>query len=199
VALGDASLPPAGPGPGTYALAAWAAADAGAAYVKVGLRGVMTEAAAVALVAAVARGARGASRTVRVIAGGFADAAAIGALPPARLVAVAAEAGADGVLLDTALKDGRSLLAWLDPAALAAFVAEARRLGLLVALAGALRASDLPAVAALGPDLIGVRGAACVGGRREGRVDPARVAALRAALSAVSPVTRPASDPIRTV
>ncbi len=190
VAIGDASLPPVGPGPGTYALAARAAADAGAAYVKVGLRGVMTEAAAVALVAAVARGARAAARTVRVIVGGFADAAAIGALPPARLVTVAAAAGADGVLLDTAVKDGRGLLDWLDATTLGGLVAETRRCGLLVALAGALKPSDLSTVAALGPDLIGVRGAACDGGRRDGRIDAARVAALRAALGTASPLLR---------
>lgn len=186
VALGDAFLPPAGPGPGTYALAAWAAGAAGAAYVKVGLRGAMTEAAAVALVAAVAGGARAAAPGVRVIAGGFADAAAIGALAPARLPGVAAAAGADGILLDTALKDGRRLLDRLDLAALRAIVAEARRLGLLVALAGSLRAADLRAVAALGPDLVGVRGAACAGGRREGPIDEARVSALRRALDAAS-------------
>lgn len=188
VALGDASLPPAGPGPGTYALAAWAAAAAGAAYIKIGLRGAMTEADATALIAAVARGARGAGASVRVIVGGFADAAAIGALPPACLPAVAAAAGADGVLVDTARKDGRRLLDWLDPATIGRLIAEARRRGLLVGLAGSLRAEDLPAVAALGPDLIGVRGAACAGGRREGPLDPVRVAALRAALGPVSPV-----------
>jgi (5-formylfuran-3-yl)methyl phosphate synthase len=49
-----------------------------------------------------------------------------------------------------------------------------------MALAGALRAEDLPVVQATGADIAGVRSAACEDGRRTGRLDPARVRALRA-------------------
>jgi uncharacterized protein (UPF0264 family) len=183
VALGDASLPPAGPGPGTYALAARACALAGADYVKIGLRGEMTDGAAAGLVAALVRAARAVSPRTRVIAAGFADASEAGGVGPERLLPIAVAGGADGLLVDTARKDGRRLLDCLPPNALARLAAAARRHDLLVGLAGSLRIDDLPVVAAAGPDLIGVRGAACAGGRRDGRVDPDRVARLRAALA----------------
>ena len=185
VALGEAVPPPAGPGPGTYALAARAAVLAGAAYVKLGLRGPMTDAEAAGLLAAVVRGARGAHPAARVVAAGFADLGPQGSPAPSRLPAIAAASGAQGVLVDTARKDGRGLLAWATPAALAALAAEARARGLFVGLAGSVRLEDVPALAAARPDLIGVRGAACAGGRRDGRVEAGRVAALRAALDAI--------------
>ena len=63
--------------------------------------------------------------------------------------------------------------------ALAALVAEAHAAGLEIALAGALRAEDLPAVRATGADIAGVRSAACRDGRRTAALDPARIARLR--------------------
>ena len=83
-------------------------------------------------------------------------------------------------MLDTAIKDGRGLLEWLSPEALASFVTEAHAAGLEVALAGALRAEDLPVVRDTGADIAGVRSAACDGGR-SGRLSAARVRALVAA------------------
>ena len=96
----------------------------------------------------------------------------------------------DLCLLDTAVKDGRGLLHWLSPEALTALVDEAHELGLAVALAGALRAEDLPVVGATGADIVGVRSAACVGGRRTDSLDPARVRALRAAYTATPHASR---------
>ena len=85
-----------------------------------------------------------------------------------------------GCLIDTAVKDGRGLFEWLAPDRLAELVAEAHDAGLELALAGALRAEDLPAVRATGADIAGVRSAACRDGRRTGPLDPARIAHLRA-------------------
>ena len=68
--------------------------------------------------------------------------------------------------------------------ALASLVAEAHATGLQVALAGALRAEDLPVVRATGADIAGVRSAACGDGRRSGRLDAVRVRALRSACEA---------------
>ena len=58
-------------------------------------------------------------------------------------------------------------------------MADAHAAGLQVALAGALRAEDLPVVRDTGADIAGVRSAACHEGRRSGRLDAARVRALR--------------------
>ena len=84
-------------------------------------------------------------------------------------------------------QDGRGLLVWLSPEALTALVAEAHAAGLEVALAGALRAEDLPVLVGTGADIAGVRSAACRDGRRSGPLDPGRVRALRQACAPTPP------------
>lgn len=174
--------------PGTAALAALGAARSGAAFVKVGLWGASTEADAVALL----RTVRAAAAEAVVVAGAYADARRVAPAPlaPELLPRVARTAGVGVCLLDTAVKDGRGLLDWLSPEALAALVDEAHALGLEVALAGALRAEDLPIVGACGADIVGVRSAACADGRRTGSLDPARVRSLRAACAATPRASR---------
>jgi uncharacterized protein (UPF0264 family) len=105
---------------------------------------------------------------------------------------VARAAGVGICLLDTAIKDGRGLLDWLAPDALRSLVAEAHDAGLQVALAGALRAEDLPAIRATGADIAGVRSAACIGAGRAGPLDGERVRAL---VAACAPTPRRASRP----
>jgi (5-formylfuran-3-yl)methyl phosphate synthase len=168
--------------PGTAALAALGAAQSGATFVKVGLWGVTTEPDAVALLRAVREAVPGAV----VVAAAYADAARVPHAPlaPVLLPRVAQAARVDACLLDTAVKDGRGLLEWLSPATLTALVAEAHAAGLEVALAGALRAEDLPAIRDTGADVAGVRSAACHNGRRTGSLDPERVRALRRYVSA---------------
>jgi uncharacterized protein (UPF0264 family) len=174
--------------PGTAALAALGAAHSGAAFVKVGLWGASTEAEAVALLRAV----REAAPDAVVVAGAYADARRVASAPlaPELLPRVAGAAGVDVCLLDTAVKDGRGLLDWLAPDALTALVTEAHELGLAIALAGALRADDLPVVGATGADVVGFRSAACADDRRTGSLDPTRVRALRAACAATPRASR---------
>ena len=105
-------------------------------------------------------------------------------LAPSELVAAARAAGVSGCLIDTAIKDGRGLLSWLGADALAELVAEAHDAGLEIALAGELRAEDLPTVRATGADIAGVRSAACREGRRTAAIDPPRIAELRAVCAA---------------
>jgi (5-formylfuran-3-yl)methyl phosphate synthase len=171
--------------PGTAALAALGAARSGATFVKVGLWGVSTEAEAVVLLRAVCDGVAGVPGAL-VVAAAYADARRVAHAPlaPQLLPSVAQAAGAAVCLLDTAIKDGRGLLDWLAPDALALLVDDAHAAGLEVALAGALRAEDLPVVGATGADIAGVRSAACADGRRSGPLDPARVRALREACAA---------------
>lgn len=86
------------------------------------------------------------------------------------------------VMADTQAKRAGSLIELLGENALAAFIDRARAAGRMVGLAGALRVADLPALARLGPDFAGFRSAVC-DGRREGRLDPVRLATLRAAIA----------------
>ena len=177
--------------PGTAALAALGAARSGAAFVKVGLWGVANEAEAVALLRAVREAIAGVPGA-EVVAGAYADARRVAPAPlaPELLPRVARAAGVKVCLLDTAIKDGRGLLDWLSPEALTALVDEAHELGLELALAGALRAEDLPVVCATGADIVGVRSAACADGRRTGSLEAARVRALRAACAATPLASR---------
>ncbi|MDA0159972.1 (5-formylfuran-3-yl)methyl phosphate synthase [Solirubrobacter ginsenosidimutans] len=167
--------------PGTAALAALGAARSGAALVKVGLYGTSTEDEAVALLRAVRDAVAGVDGA-EVVAAAYADARRVPQAPlaPELLPRVARAAGLAMCMFDTAIKDGRGLLDWLTPDALTTLVAEAHAAGLQIALAGALRAEDLPVVRATGADIAGVRSAACSDGRRSAPLDAARVRALLA-------------------
>jgi hypothetical protein len=153
-------------------------AAAGAAFVKVGFAGIASRARIEALVAAAVRGTAANTRQAGVIAVSYADADRDASISRCSLIEVARRAGARGLLLDTADKQGPGLCGLVAPAALAAWVAEAHGAGLLVALAGRLTAADLPIVREAGADIAGVRGAACQGGR-SGRVNADKVRLLR--------------------
>jgi hypothetical protein len=101
-----------------------------------------------------------------------------GAVSPWQLIDVACRAGATGILLDTADKAGPGLLSLLSADTLRTWVHEASTSGLLVALAGRLSHDDVMRVSDCGADIVGVRGAACVGGRT-GRVSAEHVRRLK--------------------
>jgi uncharacterized protein (UPF0264 family) len=172
--------------PGTAALAALGAVRSGAAYVKIGLWGSATTEDAVAVLRAARYAVDGDAEVVAVT---YADCARVPSrpLPPSELITAARRAGVSGCLLDTAIKDGRGLLSWLHADALAELVAEAHGAGLMMALAGELRAEDLPAVRAAGADIAGVRSAACRDGCRTAALDPERIARVRALCDAEIP------------
>lgn len=169
-----------GGSPEGIARRAAAAGRLGAAFVKLGFGGVGTPTLAHGLAAAARRGAAERSRVVLVA---YADWRRAHSLEPTALVAVAAQSGAAGVLLDTAVKV-TGLFAQLAPDAVGGWVEEAHAAGLFAGLAGGLCGADFALARELGADLVGVRGAACEGGRT-GRVSVRRVARLSA-------LTRPA-------
>lgn len=177
VALGDAPHLP-----GTMALAAAGAAACGADYLKIGLFGSARPEQALELLAAVRRAAADVKPGTRLMAAAYADASRVGALAPGELPCIAQRAGFHGVMLDTAVKDGASTFAAMGEDGVADFLAAARKLGLVTALAGALGPADLERAQRLGADIVGVRGSACEGGRN-GIVSAARVRALRTALA----------------
>ena len=116
----------------------------------------------------------------RIIAVVYADGE--GAEPAAyRIRRAARGAGIAGILVDTAGKDGRTLLDCWSVDRLRHWLHGMRAEGLESALAGSLGATDLGRIADLGPDVVGVRGAVCAGGRT-GSVEAARVRAVRVAI-----------------
>ena len=165
--VGDLPMEPA-----TVLSAVRATAATGVDYVKLGLFPGGDARGCLRLLAEQARG-------LRLILVVFADAS-----PGFDAIREAALIGASGVMLDTACKDGRSLLDHLSLDVLADFVAEARAEGLLVGLAGSLRAIDVPHLLPLEPDLLGFRGALCLGGARGGALDQEPVTSIRALIPA---------------
>lgn len=113
--------------------------------------------------------------SVAVVA--YADAAAAEAPPPEAAVEIAREVGAQWLVLDTFDKAGPSSLEALGEARLQRLLRVALEAGLSTVLAGGLCAEEVSRAVALGPTLVGVRGAACVSGRG-GKLCPDRVRSL---------------------
>ncbi len=178
VALGDAPNKP-----GTTALAALGAACCNVEFIKVGLYGTRTTDQAITLLKAVCRAVRDYSPETKIIAAAYADAHIIGAFPTLKAPMVAAQAGADGCMLDTAGKNGETLFTHMNDENLNDFICQCRDKGLISALAGSLGKSDIPRIAALGPDILGFRGAACDGDRVNGTVKASLVRTLKALVS----------------
>jgi uncharacterized protein (UPF0264 family) len=95
-----------------------------------------------------------------------------------------------GLMVDTADKQGGSLLQRLSLSTLSNFVATVRAQGAMAGLAGSLRIQDADALRALGPDFAGFRGALTVG-ERAAALDARLVRQLRRRLSARAEVHAP--------
>ena len=98
-----------------------------------------------------------------------------------------AAAGFAGAMLDTADKGAGPLTQVLAMADIARFVAGCRRHRLLCGLAGSLGAAEAAALAPLGPDYLGFRGALCGGGDRSGRFEASRLERIRRQLAGAAP------------
>lgn len=104
--------------------------------------------------------------------------------PPLDLVDAVAEAGFDGVMVDTALKTGHSLPDVATDDWLASFIGGARARGLLCGLAGSLREGHIAQLARLAPDYLGFRGALCAGQARAHALGADAVRRVRGAVQA---------------
>jgi len=96
---------------------------------------------------------------------------------PAQLIEALADGRASTILIDTFDKSAGGLLEIAGLGRLSDWVAAARSRSLGVALAGRLTADELPRVLAIGAQIVGVRSAACEGGRM-GRVHRGNVTEL---------------------
>jgi uncharacterized protein (UPF0264 family) len=116
----------------------------------------------------------------------YADAARAGAPPADEVAAFAAEKPGRVLLIDTFAKGPprRTLLDWLGVEQVRAICQRCHAAEGRVALAGSLGESEMLALLPAGPDWFAVRGAACVGGKRDARVNPLRVRFLKELLAA---------------
>jgi len=102
---------------------------------------------------------------------------------PEEVLSHAVEIGCRGMVFDTWSKAGGCSLDLLDAEILKALIRQAVARGMLTVLAGSMMPERLGEAASYGPTLVGVRGAACVGGRA-GHVNTDRVRMLAQRLGA---------------
>lgn len=145
-----------------------ATAATGVDYVKIG---IFPEGDACATIRALRKLTTGGLKLAAVL---FAD-----RRPDFQLVDVIADSGFAAVMLDTAGKKSGRLTDCLDAEALAAFLAEGKKRGLLTGLAGSLRAEDIPGLIRLRPDILGFRGALCIASDRTASMNGDKVRAIR--------------------
>ncbi|TFH42112.1 MAG: (5-formylfuran-3-yl)methyl phosphate synthase [ANME-2 cluster archaeon] len=165
--------------PGTASLAALGAAVAGAEYVKVGLYDIQTREQAFDMVEHVVRSVKDYDPNKKVVISGYSDYKRINSIPLSELPAICADCGADVVMMDTGIKDGRSTFEFMSHEELSQFVASAHDLGLETAIAGTIKFEDIDQLNKIGPDIIGVRGCVC-GGDRNSAIQQELVEALKA-------------------
>ena len=150
-----------------------AARQARVTFVKVGFAGMARRQCLTKDVLTLAR----AAQPPALVLVAYADFDVADAPPPAEILALAAHLKPAGILLDTYDKGRAGLTSLMPACTLATFVSRAKAPGRFVALAGRLTLEDIETVQDTGADVIGLRGAACDGGRG-GVVTSARVRAL---------------------
>jgi uncharacterized protein (UPF0264 family) len=124
------------------------------------------------------------------VAVAYADWARVAAVAPVHVLDLARKHAVSVLLIDTCVKDGRTLPDLIAGAELEALCRGCREAGVRVALAGSLAEAELVALRPLEPDWFAVRGAVCRGGR-DGTVESQRVRDLAAVLrEVVSAATR---------
>lgn len=149
--------------PGTASLAAFGAANCGVDYVKGGLYGSTTYEQALEMMTGISEAIRSVRQDITVVASGYADFRRFGGLNLHDLVKAAADTKCDVVMVDTAIKDGKTLFDNLSFDEICEFVELGHASGMRVALAGSIKAEHAEQLVKCGCDIVGVRGAVCGG------------------------------------
>jgi uncharacterized protein (UPF0264 family) len=168
--------------PGTASLAALGAAFSGADYIKVGLLKIENQGQAGDMLSHIVRSVKEFDDKKKLVAAAYSDCARVGSISPMDLPEVAAECGADVVMVDTAIKDGKSTFEFMTESEIIEFISAGHDFGMEVAIAGTIKFEDLELLKRVAPDIIGVRGAVC-GGDRSGTIKEELVRRMKADLS----------------
>ncbi len=99
--------------------------------------------------------------------------------PDLTVVPALKAAGFYGVMLDTSIKQKKTLLDHLNTQQLSEFCELARDHDLVIGLAGSLRESHIPILAELGADYLGFRGAVCANVNRNAELDEGRLLLIK--------------------
>jgi len=106
--------------------------------------------------------------TKKVVSAFYSDYKRINSISPLEISAIGEAVDIDVAMVDTGIKDGKTTLEFMTEEELKTFVSKSKALGLMTALAGALKFEDIPAIKRINPDIIGVRGMVCGGNREDG-------------------------------
>ncbi|MCJ7479044.1 MAG: (5-formylfuran-3-yl)methyl phosphate synthase [Candidatus Nanohaloarchaeota archaeon QJJ-7] len=153
--------------PGTVSLAVHGASSLDPDYIKIGLHGPETLEEARKVVQASVDASDGSN----LVVAGYADYDRIDSVPVEELPGIAAESGADVVMIDTAVKDGNTLTDHLQVRRIEEFVDEAHDKELLAAVSGSLSVEYVDQLRSTGADIFGVRGSVCSDGKRDTSID----------------------------
>jgi hypothetical protein len=166
--------------PGTVSLAAMGAQTSGADYIKVGLYGTKNYEEACEVMTNVVKTIKSQNSDNIVVAAGYADAHRIDSVSPLEIPKIAKDSACDLAMLDTAIKDGKSLFDYLSLKDLEKFSKESHNYGLKVAFAGSIKKDQLKDLNDIDCDVVGVRGAACIDGdRNTGKIHHSAVKELK--------------------
>jgi len=168
--------------PAAIARAAAAVADSGASYIKIGFYPDHRREDCIRAMTSLARRAR-------LIGVMFADRGA-----DESLIALMAQSGFTGVMIDTASKTDGGLLDHMNVAAIGRFVGTAHSHGLMAGLAGSLEAPDIPRLLLAAPDVLGFRRALCSNQDRTSRISGDAVDIVRALIPTGSRLVGEASS-----
>ncbi len=168
--------------PGTASLAALGAAFSGADYIKVGLLKIKNQDQAGEMLGPIVKSVKEFDDGKKLVAAAYSDYSRVGSIAPMDLPEVASDCGADVVMVDTAIKDGKTTFEFMSENEIGEFISAGHDRGMEVAIAGTIKFGDLELLRRVGPDIIGVRGAVC-GGDRSGQIKEELVRRMKADLS----------------
>ena len=166
--------------PGTASLAALGLANCNVDYIKVGLKGPKSRKDAIYLMRQIRKSVDNYNDKIKVVVAGYADNKRFGTIDPLLIPEIAIESDANVAMVDTGIKDGKSLFDFMTYDQIASFVKKGSKNGILIALAGSIRREHLPKLKNFNPDIIGLRGAACEANDRvKGRIKSEYVKELK--------------------
>jgi uncharacterized protein (UPF0264 family) len=112
---------------------------------------------------------------MEMVAVAYADWERAKSVPPVELAKFAKRFRFKAFLLDTCVKDSKTLLDFMKPDEIQELVESLQRVYTTVALGGSLRPEHLKPLKNVTPDFYAVRSSVCAAGKREGVIDEARV------------------------
>ncbi|MFH1507385.1 MAG: (5-formylfuran-3-yl)methyl phosphate synthase [Candidatus Omnitrophota bacterium] len=156
--------------PGTISFAVWGALVFKPDYIKIGLKGTTTQKEAVKFMKHIVRTAKLSKLNTRIVPVCYADYIRTQTVNPFYIAEISVEAGAKVAMIDTMIKDGKTLLDFMSVVDLRKIVSMCHKRKIEAAFAGSLTLKHIEIIRDTGADIFGVRGAVCVKGDRESKL-----------------------------